>query len=195
MKYCFVDCETTGLNPRKHGIWQLAGAIMNSKLEEIERFNLQMMPVGVDIDERALTAGGITMYALENMGSDRECYDRFVKMLDGHVDKFNKFDKLVFAGYNARFDMDFVRAFFERFGNKYFGSYFWFPPIDVMNLAMVCLLDKRSVMPDFKLGTVAAELEAATGEEKFHDASVDIEVTVELYKKCLERMKGDLVTP
>ena len=39
----------------------------------------------------------------------------------------------MFAGYNARFDMDFVRALFEKSGDSYFGSWFYSAPLDVMS--------------------------------------------------------------
>ena len=52
-------------------------------------------------------------------------------MLSAHVDRYDKRDKCFFAGYNGIFDLNFLHAFFKKCGDQYFGSYVWWPSIDV----------------------------------------------------------------
>lgn len=93
-----------------------------------------------------------------------------------------KRDKLTWLGYNAAFDADMMRAWFEKAGDKYFGSWFWWPPIDVMGLAAHHLRDRRHTMMNFRLATVARELGIAPPAD-LHDAAADIDLTWRIYQK------------
>ena len=70
-------------------------------------------------------------------------------------------------------------------GDKYYGSYFWHPPICVMNMAAQKLAHRRADLPNFKLTTVAEAIGVAC-EGNAHDATYDITLTREVYKKLLE---------
>lgn len=109
-------------------------------------------------------------------------------LLGKYIDKYDRNDKYHFIGYNARFDADFVRKLFEKNGDQYFGSWFWFPPIDVMNLAAVDLLKLRNTLPNFKLATVIEKYGIKSEEEKeLHDAYTDVRLTQKLFNK----LKGE----
>src|SRR3990167_10551452 len=148
-KLCFFDVETTRTDPRLNGIIQIAGmtcTLNDGKLEEGESFNLRVRPHLADtIEDAALEVNGVTreMLAGEEYRDPKEVHRWLEKIFGRHVDKFDRADKFFFVGYNARFDYDFLRAFFEKCGDKYFGSFFHFPPVDVMNMAVVHLLGQR----------------------------------------------------
>jgi DNA polymerase-3 subunit epsilon len=181
MKEFWCDTETTGLIPGKHHIWQLAGMIIVDGRTEI--INERMRPRDLsNAGPKALEVGGVTMEELSTYRSSHEVYMEFESMLNKCVDKFNKQDKIMFYAYNARFDMDFMRAWFKENGNSFFGSYFWFPPIDVMNLAVNHLKDIRYNMKDFKQGTVAEALGIQVDESRLHDAMYDIEISKSIYE-------------
>jgi DNA polymerase-3 subunit epsilon len=78
-----------------------------------------------------------------------------------------------------------VRAWFEKNGDRFFGSWFWHPPIDVMGLAAVRLMSRRCAMSDFKLLTVAKVLGSEVYGEKVHDAKYDIALTMEMYRRLI----------
>lgn len=184
-KLCFIDTETTGTDPKKHGLIQLAGIIVVGG-SELESFDFRPAPFESDvIDDSALAVNGVARDGLAKLEKPSIVHDAFQTILGGHVDKFEKRDKFFFVGYNASFDMDFVRAFFVKCGNVYFGSWFFFPPIDVMNLAAVRLMDERPMMLNFKLGTVADALGLKT-EGALHDALTDVRLTKELFYKLRE---------
>ena len=186
IKLCFIDIETTGTDPKKNGLVQLAGIIVIDGVE-VDTFDFRLAPFEADIiEDGALSVNGIKREDLAGFSPPREVYREFCDLLGQHVDKFNKLDKSFFVGYNARFDADFIRAWFEKCGDVYFGSWFWFPPIDVMNLALVSLMDKRATMPNFKLATVAKDL-GLEPEGALHDALTDIRLTQQLFNK----LRGD----
>lgn len=182
MKLCFIDTESTGIDPKKHALIQIAGIILIDGVE-CSTFNFHSAPFEADeIEDSALEINGITREQLASFEKPRVVHNLFQKVLEQNCNKFDKKDKYFFVGYNARFDADFVRSWFEKCGDQYFGSWFWFPAIDVMNLALVKLLDKRPTMPNFKLSTVAAEF-GLKPEGDLHDALTDIRLTVRLFDK------------
>lgn len=182
MKLLFVDCETTGLNPDRNAIHQLSGLVVIDGVVKSE-FNLNMQPhEGAEIVEEALKCSGTTAQMLSQYPPPYIVYQQFVTMLSHWVNKFDKTDKFFLIGYNnAGFDNQFLRAWFAKNGDKYFGSWFWSNCIDVMILATEYLAHQRHLMTDFKLKTVAAACGIAVEEERLHGAAYDIQLTKQIY--------------
>lgn len=189
MYYYFIDTETTGLNPEKHGLVQIAGIILkpaDDKLIEVERFDFHIKPLPGDIiDQRALQVSGITVEYLKSDAcmTAAEAKHKLETILGRYVDKYNPKDKLLLLGYNVVFDADFMRAWFVKQQDKFFGSWFWYPPVCVMNLAAERIGEGRSQLENFKLGTVIKHFGITHEHMQLHDALDDIELTVELYLK------------
>jgi DNA polymerase-3 subunit epsilon len=182
-KFCFIDCETTGVDPQKNGLLQVSGIIRTEKRTDCpvteERFTLRIQPFATDVVEKeALEANKLD--PKEGL-LPAEAHIELLKILSRHVDKYNKRDKFFFVGYNAHFDADFLRAFFGKCKDKYFGSWFWNPPLDVMGLALAHLLNSRFAMENFKLGTVARALDIEFDLLKAHSAEYDIQKTAEIF--------------
>ncbi len=102
-------------------------------------------------------------------------------MISKHCDRYRKEDKIHFTGWNADFDADFVREFFEKNGDPYFGSWFWYPILDVSKLAGLQLAPRRHQMVNFRLTQVARFLNLEVDEAKAHDAMYDIELTMRIF--------------
>lgn len=181
-KLCFIDVETTGTNPYKCSITQVAAVIdINGTVED--ELNLLIQPFKDSlIEPGALQVTGLTrddlfdskrMFPVEAMKFICEFASLF-------IDKYNKLDKLWFVGYNCKFDWDFMQQFWKRCGDNYFGSWFCFPPIDVAQLAALMLIDTRMSMPDFKLKTVAEHLKVGQ-QSDVHNALADVKLTRDLY--------------
>ena len=103
--------------------------------------------------------------------------------MNKYIDPYNKRDKFALIGYNAKFDYDFLRKWFEKQSFSYFGSFVWFPPIDVMNLAAFDSIERRSEIPNFKLGSLAKAYGINLIEDDLHDAFYDISITRDLYHR------------
>jgi DNA polymerase-3 subunit epsilon len=183
-RYLFFDTETTGTG-NDHCIWQIAGRIYDlEKREVLKEFNFKMCPARTDnVSPKALEVGGITLEEMKTYPPQREVFKKFMAMLDGTVDKFNKKDKLFMAAYNAKFDERMLRNWFAQNGERYFGSYFFNGAVDVMALAANHLRNQRHEMENFKLETVALHLGVADASTEWHDAAYDIEATFQVWAK------------
>lgn len=184
MKEFFFDLETTGLKHWKNGVHQIAGAIVIDGIIK-EEFDYKVRPnPKAEIDPESLDVGGVTLEQIMEYPPMEEVYKGLTVMLGRYVDKYNKRDKFWKIGYNnAAFDDNFFRAFFVQNGDNYFGSWFWADPIDVRVLAAKHLMEERSNMPNFKLGTVAQHLGVDVDNAMLHDGVYDIRLTMEVYKK------------
>ena len=182
MKLIYIDVETTGIPCPQSGLIQLAGAIeINSAKPVFFQYDIQPFPTD-DIDEEALEVNNITREQMATFEKHEMAYSNFISLLDTYIDKYDRNDKFHFIGYNAMFDSDHVRAWFEKNGNVYFGSYFFYPPIDVMGMAAVHFMEQRAELDDFKLLTVARALGLKVDETQLHDAKYDIKLTRQMFK-------------
>lgn len=181
-KELFIDVETTGLSAYKNDVVQVS-AILEIDGDEKARLDILSRPINENnIDKKALEVIGKTKEELMGYPPASEAYTMFRKTLDKYVDKYDKTDKFTFIGYNARFDEDFMRQWFYKNGNKFYGSYFHWPAIDISNICALYLADKRAKMKNFKLMTVAKAMGLKVDEEKAHDAMYDIIVTKKMYE-------------
>ena len=187
MKLLFLDLETTGLFPWKNAVVQISGEVEIDG-ETKEKFNLLAKPFGgAVIEDAALKVNGRTREEIETFDDYESVFKQFRNMLERYVNKFNKTDKFFMVGYNSHsFDSDFLRAFFKKNGENYYGSYFWSAGHDVMLLAAYKLAERRPFMKDFKLITVAKELGIDVDETRLHDAEYDIEITKAAYKEVIK---------
>src|SRR6056297_2982279 len=122
-KQLFFDVETTGLDPVKNDIVQIAGYIYING-EQKESFNFFSKP----INKRNITAG-----ALRTMDKSREqllkypdskkAYRNFISLLDKYIDKYNSKDKFQIIGHNISFDLDFLINWAQKNNDIYLGSY------------------------------------------------------------------------
>ncbi len=192
MKLLFIDLETTGVDVRKHGVIQIAGIIEIDGVEK-ERFDLKVAPFPQDgIDLESLKVHGMSEEEIKDFDNPREFYPHLMAIFGKYVNKFNKLDKFHLIGSNSRFDSDFLREWMIKNGDKYYGSWFFFPPIDVCQLAAVWFMGQRETFFNFKLGTVAKRLGIEMDSSKLHDALYDIEVTKQMYDTLyVARHQGD----
>lgn len=183
-KIMWLDLETTGTNPAKHGIHQIAGMVeINGEI--VEKFDIKLQPnPKALIDPAALEAGKVTEEQIKAYQSFYSGYMEFQTICAKYVDKFNKHDKFHLAGYNTQaFDGQFLRGLFLQNDDNYYGSFFWSASIDVMCIAAWQLSYNRPFMKDFKLMTVAKMMGVIVDESKLHDAFYDIDITRQLFEK------------
>ena len=183
-KMCFIDVETGGVDPEKSALLQLSGII---EIEEqiVEEFNFYLSPFKNDeVNDEALKVNNFTKEMLFNhpFENPMEVHNKFTNILSKYVDRYNKEDKLFFCGYNNQsFDSPFVRKFFDKCNDKFFGSFFWHPGIDMMMIYSRLLIHERHKLENFKLPTVAKFLGLSIEHENLHDAMYDVRLTRELW--------------
>lgn len=192
MKRAYIDVETTGLFPYKNGLTQIA-IIIEMDNQIVEQKDIRVCPFkGDEIEPRALEVQGRTEREIMSYPEPEEAMMELETVLGTFVDKFNKNDKLAFVAYNAKFDEEFMRKFFYKCGNKFFGSWFWAPSICAMQLAMHHLQAHRAKLPNFKLETICTALGLSTAEGAgMHDALTDIILTRQLYQEICKYTKWE----
>tara|TARA_R100000008_G_scaffold83129_1_gene68133 strand:+ start:89 stop:658 length:570 start_codon:yes stop_codon:yes gene_type:complete len=187
MKRLWIDLETTGLNPSKHSVVQIAG-IVEIDGEVQESFCFKVRPLkGAAVSHKALEVIGATVEDLKSYPKPPVVKQQVLDILNKYIDPYDKTDKFYFIGYNARFDYDFLRAWFEKQLFSYFGSFFWFPPIDIMNMVAHYLMGEREKLINFKLFQVCKYLGMDVKEAELHDALYDIKITKGLYERITEK--------
>lgn len=182
MKLIFIDVETTGLEYPDSGLIQLSGVIETDGRTRAS-FNYQMRPFPADmVSEKALSVNGLTHEQIAGYEDPCVVFDRFIGLLGQFVDRFDRSDKFHLVAYNAPFDSEHLRAWFEKNNDRYYGSWFWHPSIDVMGMAAVAAMASRSRLENFKLTTVAKALGLHVEESLAHDALYDICLTKRVFE-------------
>lgn len=186
-KVCWFDVETTGLSEFKNDVVQLAIIIEIDKKVVAEK-EFKMQPFDFDtIEPKALECNGLTVEDLRKYPDPRQTYKELVAFLGKHVNKFDKGDKFHPAGYNVPFDIGFLKQYFKKNGDNYFGSFFNYKATDPLQL--LYSMDARGLisLPSYKLVDVCKRF--GIPQEKAHDAMCDIQATknlMEFLGHCIE---------
>ncbi len=185
-KVLYLDCETTGLDPTKNDIIQLAMIVEIDGVVKGE-YNFKCQPFSYDnIETDALLTHGIKIDEIKKFPPPLEMFADLEGVFDEHVDRFNKADKFLPAGYNTVFDLNFLAQFFskskpeDRYG---IGSFIKWSPFDLLAHLRNKAFVNGTELENFKLETVA---KAHGIELAAHDALADIRATRELCKAYYE---------
>ena len=184
-KIIFIDTETGGVNPEKAALIQLSGIIRIDK-KDVEKFNFYIKPFeNSEVNEKALEVQGRTLEELktDKYVEEKEVYKQFIKLLDKYIDKYDRTDKFVVAGYNVRFDVDILKAFFQRHGNNFLFSYLDSSMLDP--LYSIRLLQIAEVLPVLENNKFETWCKHFGIELKAHDSLEDIEATKKLIGKLI----------
>ncbi len=187
-KLFWFDCETTGLDPIKNDIIELAciveinGEIKASKLWRIQPLNFSA------INDDALKVNQLTLEQLKTFDTPTNVHKELIDFLSYFVDRYDSNDKFYIGGYNVEFDLQFLKSFFEKNNDKFFGSFFNYKKIDP--LALIRYIEYYNILhvrlENHKLETVAKYFGIHL---KPHSALDDIYATRNLSEKlrvCLK---------
>ena len=183
MKVLWFDTETTGLDPIKQDVIQIAGIVeIDGKVEE--EFNIKCQPFDYNtISQDALDVHGISVEELKTFQTSSDGKNEFTNILDKYVNKFDKNDKFTPAGQNVQFDVNMIREWFIKNGERYgSGGYHNYHMIDTVTLARTMSYEKVFELENHKLITLANRYNI---EIDAHDALSDIRATREVYKSLI----------
>jgi putative exonuclease len=188
-KIIFIDTETGGVNPEKSALIQLSGIIRIHK-KDVEKFNFYIKPFeNSEVNEKALEVQGRTLEELktDKYVEEKEVYKQFINLLDKYIDKYDRTDKFIVAGYNVRFDVDILKAFFQRHGNNFLFSYLDSSMLDP--LYSIRLLQIAEVLPVLENNKLETWCKHFGIELKAHDSLEDIEATKKLIGKLISLIR------
>ena len=187
-KILYLDLETTGLVEGVHGIIQLA-AIVEIDGEITDEVDLRMRPMlKHEISPEALSVHGLTEDEIRNYPHADFTFKQFESLLTRYVNKYEKLDKFILAGYNvAKFDERFLRQMFidnaatreDRQRGGYYGSWFFWPVLDVQTYLANHIAEHGLRLENYKLETVCKHFGIPIDA---HDALSDIRATRNLYR-------------
>jgi DNA polymerase III epsilon subunit-like protein len=183
-KLIFIDTETTGLDPVKHDVWQIAGIIACPGIAP-EPFVHQVRPTDPKSYElKALEMHNLTVDELRSMPDPAGVRSGLEILFANYVDKFSRHDKFTIVGYNVGFDKDFLFHFWRKTGSKYFHSWFEYYVVDVYHLVQL-LRGLNLVPPQLPKLTLAPVYKWVFGKELegAHDASADVAAAMALFNQ------------
>jgi len=185
---CWLDTETTGKYAWKHDVIQLSGLIEIGGLV-VDEFNFTCQPhLWENIEEEAMRVHGITEEELRTFDKPIKTWNKLCRILDSHVNKFDKTDKFILAGFNTPFDKDMLYNWWQRCEQQFFGSYFEYKVFDVFPVAFMFAKIYNWDVKDHKLETLCDYLGIPI---LAHDALSDIKATRELYCKLVSALPDE----
>jgi DNA polymerase-3 subunit epsilon len=182
-KLLFLDTETTGLDTNRCGVYQISGIVdINGVVKEEINLFCDIFE-GDIIEEGAFERNKACLELLKTYPKPSKTFFSFIKVLRKYIDQYNKKDKFIMVAYSADFDGRVLRRFFEKNGNEYFGAFFFWPYLDIMQLATFFFQDERHGLEKFRQQDVAEQLGISVDEAKLHDGLYDVKLTREIYYK------------
>jgi len=191
MKVCYFDTETTGVNPKENGLIQLAAIVeIDGEVKGAESWNIA--PFLVDrIEDKALEVNGKTKKEIFAYTAPDLMIAKVKAFFARFVDPYDKSDKFTPAGYNVSFDIEFLREWFFKCGDKYgYGSWMNYNAVDPLPLVRWLRFAGVLNLPDYKLGTVCDHFGIALGSDA-HDALADVRATRNLVRLLNDRYFGN----
>lgn len=187
MKQLFIDTETGGLDSNQNALLEVGGIIRIDNDLPIY-FDFHAQPFSDDIiTEEALKVNNLTREEIKGFSPPHEMHSELTSLWSGYIDRYNKRDKFFVYGWNVEFDDRFLRAFFRKCGDKYYGSYILWPPMNVASLVNEHLRMARFDIQDFHLHTVCEYFEIPVDYTRRHSATYDAELTMQIYDFIKER--------
>ena len=176
-KILWIDTETTGLIPSKHGIISVA-AIIDIDGQVIDKFELEMKPTGRVSDKRALKINGYTYGKIQNLKPWEAVFPEFIHRINI---KYSS-EKFILGGQNVSFDDKFIRSWADCCDAAAYWDYLVEGEIDTMKISKQFL-----ELESHKLGNLCKHFGVPL--ENAHNAMADIEATRKLYYVMMEKLE------
>lgn len=195
MKYntfFYYDFETTGLKVRKGAEpFELAGilfTIVDGQIKELGRFPVRRMRVKHPelATEQSLKIHGVSIEEIQQGEDPRIVMEDLVKWLASHtkLDAEGKRGKVIPAGHNVTFDIDFMEYLFEEYVPEVaYETVFDYHKVCTMQLVQFHKVMKEQVIKQSRLVDVAAYYGIP---HQAHTAMGDVEVGLEVLKRLWE---------
>jgi DNA polymerase III epsilon subunit-like protein len=186
-KVLWLDTETTGLNPKVHGLREVDGVEKEKCVFKINPFTYTSKKV--EIDDYALSISGVTIEDLQGYERSSYCFKEFCNILTKYVNTDDKKDVFMIAGYNVSFDVGFIKDWFREVG--LYDSYkdlFHYKNLDVFPLVITLKHLGLIDTVDDKLKTVCKHFNI---QIDVHNALSDIQATKNLYELISDRFIND----
>ena len=185
-KIAWIDGETTGLDPLQNDLLTFS-VIIEIDGQIKEKINLEMQPFNYkSITDEALRINGISIEQIKKFPTPHEAHKKLVALFEKYVDRYNKTDKFIPAGYNVSFDVDFLFKLFQKCGDPYCGSYIDYHKLDIASLVLFFKIQGLFDFDGFKLSEVCKALDIDLNAHKSTD---DIIATRKVYHILMDKIE------
>lgn len=203
MKVIWIDTETTGLDPVRHDIWQIA-YILTDNGREVLRNSIECKPfspwnadpaaldIGVTMDNTPVKKLAEINYA--PLMHPALAVNEFKKDLEKMIDRYDKQDKAAVGGYNVVFDLHFLSWWFKKSLDRYgIGSFTDYTMLDAAPLVRLMRHTGYLKLENTKLVTVCKYYDIAL--DTAHNALSDVEASMNIYPLVLHDFRAMLDRP
>ena len=168
--FAVVDLETTGFDPQKDRIVQMAAVLVNGRGEVVDTFDTVVKPESPEEYEHgAEHVHGISRQMVENGMPLSDALSRIWSLTDGRV----------FTAHNARFDISFLEAESNRVGiNRVVNDF-----VDTLALARRVDIDRTR-----KHSLQALCEHYGITVERAHEAMSDAKATASVLVKLIDEL-------
>ena len=185
---CAVDCETTGLIPGHHDLWQIAILPLDNFIKprkDIMPLYLNMrVKRPENIDKQAIKIANVDFYRLQELATDPWTA---ADMLDDWVQSLNLaiYKKISPLAHNWPFDRAFIKDWLgeETYEQLFFHQYRDTLPTTLFLNDVASFKAERIEHPKLQLNYMAKRMGIVN--EKAHDALQDCITTAEVYRRLI----------
>lgn len=184
MKVIWIDTETTGCDPIRNDIWQLA-YIFKEGEREVRRNTIECRPYSMwNIDSKALEVSHTSIEYISSLTSPWHSFSRLQYDLTHFINQYDTSDKAAVGGYNVAFDLNFLSWWFKKSGEKYgLGSFTDYTILDAAPLARQMRYLQYRNFRNTKLSTLCEYYEIPL--DNAHNAMADADASMKLYPLVL----------
>jgi DNA polymerase III subunit epsilon len=179
-----IDLETTGLDPQKHEIIQLAAVLLDKKtLKEKNYYSSFIKPRHWrKADPESLKVNGITFDQVKNAPSLQSVLKEFHKLFPPK--------DVIFSYYVGVTDVVFMKAAYKKIGKDFPFDYHTFNIWGLFYpyLAVKNKLNSKKDFSGFGLGHLV-KIFKIQAPEKMHDALNDCRVEAEILRRVVQGLK------
>ena len=184
-KVLYFDTETTGKDPNVNNIIELAGFIeIDGKIVKEFCFNIRPFDEDIStISEKAIKIHKIDIKTMRSFPDPLDVFAEFTEILDFYKGKQDYFNRYYPAGYHVIFDINFLKSFFLKCGDKTYNKRInnkYIDPLPILNI-----LDLKGIinLPNHQLKTVCEYFDI---EIDAHKALSDIKAASQVMTKLDE---------
>jgi DNA polymerase III epsilon subunit-like protein len=178
------DVETTGLDPLVHEIISIAIVLLDEAFNPIKDKVIYAFPdKGITAEAQAVNGYTIEQWVERGAGSQEVLFAEIYAFVKGHK-------RLLATGHNVKFDLAFLRELFIRNETEdQFNQIFSYHALDTVGAALLFDMVKFGKKNNtYKLENLCERFGISI--EGAHDAKVDINATINLFKYLVTALGG-----
>lgn len=172
MNVLFIDTETTGTDPTKHSLIQIAAELHKDGLC-VAKFNRTIKHDQVSVDLGALKVNRIGLGRLDSYGLPLKVV--LTEFVDFLLDINGRYSDVVVCGHNVNFDVQFITEALRSIGVSNLSALLPFRVLDTASIGLYLhSAGKLDTKGKFSLSALMAALKIKEPESR-HEASTDVE--------------------